>query len=406
MAQANLTNYAVAPTLGDGTNPIIWDAETRKMAKAASAALKTDFDCSGKRMKLFLTMVSDRAEEFGWDQTIMMIPKDPATDMLADLRDITVHYGKITIEQVQDFAKRFVGQENLAAQHDMMLYKCLSKSLTDEAREKVSMFSDIYRITPINEPESKGINSGLVMLKVIIQESYIDTNFTVRAIREKLSSLDLYMEEVGSDVEKFNNHVRYLVESLAARGEETKDLLPNLFKGYKAASDTKFVEYIERQEEKYDDGEPVTEKSLMVLAKNKYDARIEKKLWSTKPSDKSEIIALQAQVDEFKAFMATQKSATPTWTTAQGRRRVPAWMNEKPKDGEPKTKQVRGKKYHWCPKHNRWVVHDPKDCKLKVTTPGETAATPASTATATPNTRLSLASGLQALLDQEGSDEE
>jgi predicted deacetylase len=45
-----------------------------------------------------------------------------------------------------------------------------------------------------------------------------------------------------------NLHVQSLIEALNARGETTTDLLTNLFKGYKAAKDEKFIKYIENQE--------------------------------------------------------------------------------------------------------------------------------------------------------------
>jgi hypothetical protein len=48
---------------------------------------------------------------------------------------------------------------------------------------------------------------------------------------------------------KSNLHVQSLIEALNARGEMTTDLLTSLFKGYKAAKDEKFVEYIEKKEE-------------------------------------------------------------------------------------------------------------------------------------------------------------
>jgi hypothetical protein len=48
----------------------------------------------------------------------------------------------------------------------------------------------------------------------------------------------------GSDITKLNGYVRLLIDSLAARGEASNDLLTNWFKGHEAAPDKTFVDYI------------------------------------------------------------------------------------------------------------------------------------------------------------------
>jgi len=44
-----------------------------------------------------------------------------------------------------------------------------------------------------------------------------------------------------------------------------------------------------------------------------------------------------------------------------------AWKKILPKDGEPSTKKMHvngvSKTYYWCPYHNQWTIHPPKDCK-------------------------------------------
>ena len=62
------------------------------------------------------------------------------------------------------------------------------------------------------------------------------------------------MPTIGRDITKFNAYVKLQVDTLAARGETTTDLLTNLFKGYLAASDRNIVEYIESKQERYDEG--------------------------------------------------------------------------------------------------------------------------------------------------------
>jgi hypothetical protein len=64
------------------------------------------------------------------------------------------------------------------------------------------------------------------------------------------------MVSIKSDVGQFNRHVKSKVIALAARGETTQDLLPNVFKGYKSSADPVFVAYIAKKQDDYDEGIP------------------------------------------------------------------------------------------------------------------------------------------------------
>ena len=80
----------------------------------------------------------------------------------------------------------------------------------------------------------------------------------------------------------------------------TNNLLMNLFIGYKAASDKKFVEYIKHKEEAYKDGEDMTPTMLMHLTSNKYKIRKDRQV-SKAPTEVDErIIALEAKLKQVK----------------------------------------------------------------------------------------------------------
>ena len=82
--------------------------------------------------------------------------------------------------------------------------------------------------------------------------------------------MDEYIGTVDSDINKFNTHVKSLTRDLKRRRQQSTDVLTNLFKGYKDASNKVFVEYIMRKEEEYEEGSPMTADSLMNLEANKY----------------------------------------------------------------------------------------------------------------------------------------
>ena len=112
----------------------------------------------------------------------------------------------------------------------------------------------------INKPDFTimGLSSGVVLLKIIIRESHIDTNATTMHIREKLSELDKYLETVGYNVVNLNDHAKDLMNSLRARGESSTDLVSNLFKAYKSAPDKNFRRYIAAKEDDYNEGYNMT----------------------------------------------------------------------------------------------------------------------------------------------------
>ena len=61
-----------------------------------------------------------------------------------------------------------------------------------------------------------------------------------------------------------------LLVGLSTRDKNTNDLLTNLFKGYKAASYSYLVTYIEGKQKTYGDRKDLTPISLMLLAYNKF----------------------------------------------------------------------------------------------------------------------------------------
>ncbi len=115
-------------------------------------------------------------------------------------------------------------------------------SISKEGKTKILIWKKQYTVG--------NCSSGNLLLKIIIRESHLDTNATTASIRKKLSSLDTYVLTIGCDITRFNGYVRLLIDSVAARGERTQDLLTNRFKGYQAVNDKVFVSYIDRKLEK------------------------------------------------------------------------------------------------------------------------------------------------------------
>ena len=203
-----------------------------------------------------------------------------------------------------------------------------------------------------------------------------------------------------------------------------EDLLSNLFKGYAATSDKTFCAYIQKKKEDYDEGKVIPGLELMVLAENKYKSMVEGQIWRAPDEQAEQIIALQAQVKKLaqggktksqgsKDFKAksdndnnNKKKTKQKGSGPQGATGKPDWMLKKPSDGEPKTKMVNGKTYHWCTNHQSWTIHSLSECKGKGFTPssndkGKSVAWDGKTKK--PN--LKVAKALQAIADEDLEDE-
>jgi hypothetical protein len=353
------TQFALAPALANNNIIDYTTPAGAKLFKAGTDPLPSTFDCTAVNLQLFLDQLKDKASIYAWTSILEV-----------DSKNLIDHYGEITYDSVRYHAERHVLSSTRMAQDSFMMYNCIMSSLSDDAQKQVR---NRAMVTPFS---IGGRGSGALLLKVIIMVSHVDTRATVTAVRTKLSSLDKAMRDHDSKVEDFNNHVLSLVAQLHARGEQTHDLLVNLFKGYKACKDSEFVEYIKKKEDMYEEGGNIDYNQLMDWAINKYKARKEAGTWCQRTTEEETIIALQAQVkDLMKASIQSNRSDSQKSGTKMGqngkktnkkvkkRTKREDWITIQPKGDEKTSKQVNGKTYHWCPNHKAWTRHTAAECK-------------------------------------------
>ena len=369
---ATETTFALSPALAHGDILDYTSTTGMKVFKSSVEALEDRFDCSADRLRGFLDDVAQRAKSCGWTH-ILNIPTNIVTGEESEeaqdegeLIDLIKQYGRLSLKHIQKHVKTYIHGQNRAAQDSYQLAMFLMKSLTIEAKDTVTLFEEDYTFD--------GVIAGVCLLKVIVSESHIDTNATTKHIRDRLGSLDTFMVQVDSDITKFNRYVKGLLKALRARGQMTQDLLINLFKGYKAASDKEFVKWVIKKEDEYEEDVDINPIKLMKLAQNKYKTRIETGEWNSPTEEEEKIIALEARVQKLsvgksktdKTKSTLKKSGKKDATTKRyGRkpRLKPDWMLKEPSKGESWTKSVNGKTYHWCKRHKSWVRHTPTECK-------------------------------------------
>lgn len=209
-----------------------------------------------------------------------------------------------------------------------------------------------------------------------------------------------YMAGVGYNIELVNQHVKAIHDSLIACGEQSSDLLVNLFVTYRAVPDQDFVAYVNKQKDKYDEGEDIKPKKLMNFAITRYKDRVRSNVWQAPSAEQEQIIALTTKLDKLsKVKVKSNPPAKGTKDRVKSKRTREddpkfAWKLVPPKEGDPKTKVVNGKTYHFgCP-HNAWVFHARHECrKTKRDSKPEAKG------------KMELAKAMQTILENDSSDD-
>eukprot|EP00957_Ditylum_brightwellii_P037578 2842196-Ditylum_brightwellii.AAC.1 len=111
----------------------------------------------------------------------------------------------------------------------MKFYHFLLASISEAAKIKLLAEESNFHVN--------GVPIAAAFFKLLMEKTVIDIVVTTNTYRTDLQELDSYMVQVNSDVVEFNSYGKNNLEGLRSRGEKTKDLMINLFKGYKAAKD-------------------------------------------------------------------------------------------------------------------------------------------------------------------------
>ena len=118
----------------------------------------------------------------------------------------------------------------------------------------------------------------------------------------------------------------------------------------------------------------------------------ERNEWTLETPKKDAIIAMKAELDSLKGQLAlTTKTKTAAeddggsdnkkLTNKNRQKKDEAWKKIPPATGDPHTKKIKEKEFHWCIHHMAWTIHHPDDCRNR---PGAPASAPPPSTTTTP----------------------
>jgi hypothetical protein len=313
---------------------------------------------NGKNLSLFLKKLEEKAQQFNW-LTLLNYPQgNPPVN-----KSLLTNYGEITRAEVTRKAATYLGTNNREEQDSDMLFNCLRKSMTNEVYALVTIEPERY----VFEVNQEILVDGPCFLASIIDHTYTNTKANTEAARENLSSLAKYMDSlVDSNVDKFIPYVKEQLETLAAGGETTNDLITYLFKGCSEVKDKTFREWIRQKKLACKDGtyriDP-NAKDFMNVAKKHYQDALLAKEWMVLDEDQQTILALQTEIKDFKSRGRSSRHREGN----RSHEKSTDWSWEKipPGEGEPKTKKLKGRMYYWCTNHKLWCLHKLSECKLK-----------------------------------------
>jgi len=343
--------------------------------KAGSKRFFEDYSVDPTELQAFTLALSLRAKDHEWTTPsgtgILDIPESGTalnqaqpfkTDSLLKV------YGKINLDRIKAYVKTWIDTESRAVQDDAMLFSAVKDSLSKNGLTRVFQRQEDFTV--------HGKESGVLVVKTVLDESGLTTNVTVMALKRELTELKEIIERMKWNILKFNGKVNMIVLQLTQQGSEAQDLVHQLLPAYLTCPDKQFRAYIQTKKNSFEDGTNLTAKSLMNSAKHKYTTLNENKEWNAEAEMDESHIALKVKVLERKlkdlkkrGKKSPAKKGKGHFNTKRGQK--DGWKMIAPKNGEPNTITVKGKEFHWCSIKNgagrgcgcnMWTVHKPEQC--------------------------------------------
>ena len=149
-----------------------------------------------------------------------------------------------------------------------MMYNCVINSLSSDGLVKVYNRIGDYHVGDCE--------SGILLLKVILEESVLQTHVELLKENALLANLPMLMACLTHNVSKFNSSVFATTKNLKRNVSSAHDLLHQLVPVYLSCPDNKFLDYITLKQNKFEEWTVVNVDYLMKCAKYKYKKLLDK----------------------------------------------------------------------------------------------------------------------------------
>lgn len=182
--------------------------EDYKVFLKSSEGFVEKFDLKDDKLGMFLAKIKDRADIYNWN-AILSVPDDTAV-----VRNLISNFGQLSLANCRAHVLSFVNLQGRNAQNDVMLYFLLVNTMTESARTSTMKPESDYT----NVVGTEEVHSGIMLLKVIIGKSTVDTKAKVLLLRQEVASLSYKMMDLKGDVVEFNLYAQRKRDELLSRG--------------------------------------------------------------------------------------------------------------------------------------------------------------------------------------------
>ena len=352
--------------------------------KEATKSLYQDpaerYDLSPEHTQAFLNKVYDRCMHC--NISAVMVPVDNTAPNGTKVNYCKNH-SQFKEAHLETFAKTYLGSDKRETQDDKMMLRMLQESLSEKAYKIISTDRSDYTVD--------SVECGLLMLKLILERSSVDTNTDPDIIRNDLTRAPDKFVALHCDVKKFNEWFVDKVEQLKQNGileSELHWLKSLLFASYDKSTDSQFKAYIEQQKDYIrdhpDEVKDYSWKDLMSRASRKTDSiLVDSMRASSSQADGDPFTVMQAQLDAQQKVIrkltkkhnkskgkqsngggSNNTSGNQSTGNKKGKIKFPESLKTKGRPSDPSRPEVHdGVKYYWCDKHQKWGRHKTSECK-------------------------------------------
>ena len=317
-----------------------------KLFYKGSSALPVIYD--GTNPETFLIAVWDRSLAFSWE-SILTIPTSNG------VKNLVKEHGQIPTSDIIAEVSTYKGQPTRQGQNCQMMYTCLRASIAPA--KQADLDCDFLEYD----------QEGPTFLKYIIKDANNDTAAAAISVSMNMIALDKTMHSLQHDVKSFNVHCQgqFRIREQLGQPINNTDGIAYLAKGYGEVPVPQFSSYVEAKMNDHSDGtKTLTVKDLISLTTIKYNDLVRAGLWNLQPS--VDVVALQCQLDAFKAQMTIDKKHKVKVKDKKKKERfaLEAWAIKPPTDGTL-TMTKNGKEFKWCSHHKKWCNHTAANCEAK-----------------------------------------
>ena len=309
--------------------------------------IESKFNGQGKDLVRFLALVSNQVSKCFWQDIVTVNNKNLLTQ-----------YGEITKNEMETAraARRMAPITTLAEARPqinaLMMFHFIYDSLGPLPQKKLNT-----RLAEIDQ-------DGPLLLKLVLDDTFIATNASTFTIKEQF--YDLHLKKYKWNVQFLNQDVREKCADLKAAGHASHetDLIIALFRAYSTSTNEEFKNAVLYWKNEWNAQAYTTAEELMTRADAKYVELRSMGTWGRKSGTDDQIVALTARVDQLATV--NEASNNNNSQNQDKKKKTPQWKFDRTLS-TANTLERDGKTYHWCtgPGHKgraMWTIHKPGTC--------------------------------------------